>query len=62
MIGSVALMLDKSFGLKTEAKAVWAAMQQVFADGFTTADLARGGEQLISTAQFGDKVVGALKL
>jgi hypothetical protein len=37
-------------------------MQQVFADGFTTADLSRGGEQLISTAEFGDKVVAALKL
>ncbi|MFT5088562.1 MAG: 3-isopropylmalate dehydrogenase [Candidatus Latescibacterota bacterium] len=62
MIGSVALMLDKSFGLKSEASAVWDAMQQVFADGFTTADLSRGGEQLISTAEFGDKVVAALKL
>lgn len=62
MIGSVALMLDKSFDLKDEARAVWDAMQQVFADGFATADLSRGGEQLISTAQFGDKVVEALKL
>ena len=37
-------------------------MQQVFADGFTTADLSRGGEHLISTAEFGDKVVAALQL
>ncbi len=61
MIGSVALMLDKSFDLKDEARAVWDAMQQVFADGFATADLSRGGEQLISTTAFGDKVVEALK-
>mgnify|MGYP001163613564 FL=1 len=62
MIGSVALMLDKSFGMKAESEALWNAMQQVFADGFTTADLSRGGEQLISTAEFGDKVVAALHL
>ncbi|MEC7227227.1 MAG: 3-isopropylmalate dehydrogenase [Candidatus Latescibacterota bacterium] len=62
MIGSVALMLDKSFGMKAESDALWNAMQQVFADGFTTADLSRGGEQLISTAEFGDKVVAALQL
>ena len=62
MIGSVALMLDKSFGMKRESDAIWNSMQQIFADGFTTADLSRGGEDLISTAEFGDKVVAALDL
>ena len=61
MIGSVALMLDKSFGMKTESDALWNSMQQVFEDGFSTADLSRGSEELISTAEFGNKVVATLE-
>ena len=62
MIGSVALLLEKSCGLEDEARAVWDAMQQVFADGFCTADLAPpGGGRSVSTAEFGDKVVAALE-
>ncbi|OGH01741.1 MAG: 3-isopropylmalate dehydrogenase [Candidatus Lambdaproteobacteria bacterium RIFOXYD1_FULL_56_27] len=60
MIGSVAMMLDMSFGLTEEAQNLWGAMKSVFAAGFTTPDLKRGGDKLISTAAFGDKVLEAL--
>jgi 3-isopropylmalate dehydrogenase len=59
MIGSVAMMLEMSFGLSDEANAVWTAMKNVFETGFTTADLSasRSDIQLVSTVEFGDKVV-----
>ena len=46
-----------------EAKNVWAAMQGVFADGFSTADLSKpgAGVKMIGTDEFGDKVVDKLK-
>lgn len=57
MIGSVALMLEMSFGMEKEAKNLWAAMQGVFEDGFSTSDLSKEGEaNLVSTAEFGDLV------
>jgi 3-isopropylmalate dehydrogenase len=57
MIGSIAMMLEMSFGMEEEAKNIWNAMQGVFADGFSTPDLSRGGAaNLISTSEFGDKV------
>jgi 3-isopropylmalate dehydrogenase len=63
MIGSVAMMLENSFGMEAEAKNVWAAMQGVFADGFSTADLSKPGSgvKMISTVEFGDKVVEKLR-
>lgn len=63
MIGSVAMMLESSFGMDREAKNVWAAMQGVFADGFSTADLSKPGSgvTMISTQTFGDKVVEKLE-
>lgn len=63
MIGSVAMMLEMSFGLDDEARNVWHAMQSVFAAGFSTPDLSRPGAEvnLISTADFGDRVVKALE-
>lgn len=63
MIGSVAMMLENSFGMDEEAKNVWAAMQGVFADGYSTADLSKPGSgvKMISTNQFGDKVVEKLE-
>jgi 3-isopropylmalate dehydrogenase len=62
MIGSVAMMLEYSFGLEQEATNVWAAMQDVFADGFSTADLSKPGSgvTMISTEAFGEKVVEKL--
>lgn len=63
MIGSVAMMLESSFGMDREAKNVWAAMQGVFTDGFSTADLSKPGSgvTMISTQTFGDKVVEKLE-
>ncbi len=62
MIGSVAMMLENSFRMTTEAKNLWDAMQGVFADGFSTPDLSKPGSgvTMISTDQFGDKVVEKL--
>ena len=63
MIGSVAMMLEYSFDMADEAKNVWAAMQGVFADGYSTADLSKPGSgvKMINTVEFGDKVVEKLK-
>ena len=46
-----------------ESKNVWAAMQSVFADGYSTADLSKPGSgvKMIKTHEFGDKVVAALR-
>jgi len=62
MIGSVAMMLEYSFGMVAEARNLWDAMQGVFADGFTTPDLKRPGSdvKLISTSEFGDRVAQKL--
>ena len=62
MIGSVAMMLEMSFGMDDESKKLWNAMQSVFSAGFSTADLSKSdsGITLVSTDEFGDKVVEAL--
>jgi len=62
MIGSVAMMLEMSCGMPEEAARVWHAMQSVFAAGFSTPDLksANSDSKLISTSEFGDRVVAAL--
>lgn len=59
MIGSVALMLEKSFGLDAEAKAIWNALWHVFSEGYMTRELARKDTQnskVLSTSAFGDAV------
>jgi 3-isopropylmalate dehydrogenase len=62
MIGSVAMMLENSFDMAEEAKNVWAAMQGVFGDGYSTADLSKPGSGvvMINTVEFGGKVVEKL--
>lgn len=61
MIGSVAMMLELSFGMLEQSRNVWQAIQSVFADGYTTADLGKGdSDKTISTSAFGDKVIEAL--
>lgn len=59
MIGSVAMMLETSFGMTTEARSIWSALEQVFADGYATVDLGANvdGVEILNTADFGDKVV-----
>ncbi len=62
MIGSVALMLEKSFGMREEARRILDAMRAVFGAGFTTADLRdpEGKLQPVTTAEFGEKVIERL--
>jgi 3-isopropylmalate dehydrogenase len=59
MIGSMAMMLEYSFGMHKEARLVWDAMQSVFGAGYSTPDLSKPGSgvEMISTPAFGDKVV-----
>lgn len=57
---SVALMLDISFGLKREAAAVIAAVDQTLKEGFRTRDIAQPGspaEKIIGTQSMGDEVL-----
>ena len=63
MIGSVAMMLEMSFNLPEEAAMVWQAMKKVFEAGYSTADLSRSSDniELVSTDQFGDKVIKTLE-
>ncbi len=62
MIGSVAMMLEKSFGMDAEARRLWDAMRFVFGQGFTTADLRdpEGKLKPVSTREFADKVLAKL--
>jgi len=63
MIGSVAMMLEMSFNMDSEAKNVWHAMQSVFAQGYSTPDLSKPGSgvTMIDTSGFGDLVVEELR-
>ena len=58
MIGSVAMMLEMSFNMAQEARNIWQAMQNVFAQGYSTADLLTPGSniKMIKTNEFGDLV------
>ncbi len=62
MIGSVAMMLEHSFGMLEESKNVWKAIQSVFTQGYSTPDLSKPGSgvKMINTDAFGDKVVEEL--
>ena len=58
-IGSVAAMLEYSFGLKEEASAVESAIEQVLASGHVTADLRPSGAPA-TTEQVGESVCVAI--
>ena len=62
MIGSVAMMLEMSFNMAQEARNIWQAMQNVFAQGYSTADLLTPGSniKMIKTNEFGDLVTKEL--
>ena len=60
LIGSAALLLDKSFGLGAEAKAVWNALWDALETGRVTVDLAAEGGPALSTAEFGDVVAAGV--
>jgi len=64
MIGSLAFMLEKSFNLKKESDEIWQALTGVFAQGYRTKELAgkeTSSELILSTKEFGDKVVELIK-
>jgi 3-isopropylmalate dehydrogenase len=58
-IGSVAAMLEYTFGLKEEAAAVYAAIEKVIDSGRVTADLRPPGAPA-STSQVGDAILECL--
>jgi 3-isopropylmalate dehydrogenase len=58
-IGSVAAMLEYSFGLTAEAGAIYGALEQVLNSGRVTADLQPSG-RAASTSEVGDAVCQAL--
>lgn len=58
---SAAMLLRYSLGLETEAAAIEAAVEDALADGARTADIAPKGSAFVSTDEFTQTVVGALK-
>ncbi len=64
MIGSIALLLDKAFGLQREAEEIWQALFAVFERGYVTVDLARTGtpgDRVLSTSAFGEIVCATIE-
>ncbi|MGI6114169.1 MAG: 3-isopropylmalate dehydrogenase [Mahellales bacterium] len=53
---SAALMLDLTFNMQEEARAVEAAVQSVLEEGYRTPDLMHSGGKEVTTAQMGDLV------
>lgn len=58
-IGSVAAMLEYTFGLKDEAATVYAAIEKVLNSGHVTADLRPAGAPA-TTSQVGDAIIESL--
>ncbi|MGO9125115.1 MAG: 3-isopropylmalate dehydrogenase [Terriglobales bacterium] len=58
---SVAMMLQHSFNLRSEAASVEASVAAVLAAGHRTRDLAKPGQNSISTAEMGRKVADAVR-
>lgn len=58
---SAALLLRHSLGLEAEARTIEAAVSEVLAAGYRTADLAQGNQAALSTREMTGEIVGALK-
>jgi 3-isopropylmalate dehydrogenase len=58
---SAAMLLRSSLGMEKEAAQVELAVDRVLAAGGRTADIARNGEEVLSTSQMGARVVAALE-
>ncbi|ALP52566.1 3-isopropylmalate dehydrogenase [Candidatus Tenderia electrophaga] len=58
---SVAMMLRYTFGDEAAAQRIDAAVRQVLAEGYRTADIYSEGTQRVSCAEMGDAVVAALR-
>jgi 3-isopropylmalate dehydrogenase len=64
MIGSIALMLEKCFGLQKESDAIWAAIRRLFAEGFRSHDLkdeSTPSDKVLGTKAFGDMIAAFLR-
>ncbi len=53
---SCAMMLRYSFGLSDEADTIESAVEKALNDGHRTADIAYGGEKILSTSEMGEKI------
>ncbi len=60
MIAAAALMLRLSFGLEAEALAIETAIKLVIERGYRTRDIARPGDEWLSTQTMGDRIIEAL--
>jgi len=53
---SLAMMLETSFGQADGASAIRKAVDKAIADGYRTGDIAKAGEEVLSTSQMGDVI------
>jgi len=61
MIGSVAMMLEISFGLSDAAADIKNAVRSVLSDGYRTEDIASEGSKIIATSEMQEKVINTIK-
>ena len=54
---SVAMMLDYSFGLQKESKAIEKAVDKVLKQGYRTADIGKENEKIIGTREMTEKIL-----
>lgn len=58
---SVAMMLDISFNLKTESRAIIQAVQKTLQDGYRTGDMMRPDMKLVLCSEMGDRIYNNLQ-
>jgi len=58
---SAAMLLRHSLKLETEAQAIERAVDEMLSDGCRSADIAREGEQVLSTTEITDQVIKRIR-
>lgn len=58
---SAAMMLEYSFDMRAEARAVWAAVEQTLEAGCRTRDIAESGKGSASTVEMGEAIADAVE-
>lgn len=61
MIGSIAMMMDISFGLPNAAKDIRNAIEDVLSEGYRTEDIASAGCTIVTTSEMRDRVIKTLE-
>lgn len=61
MILSLAMLLENTYSLSAEARAIEKAVEDTLNEGYRTADIARPGETISTTTQIGDAICQKLK-